>query len=209
MHEFGHILHGHIGYFNSFSRLPFAEKSDTAGGSVLTNLDRQTLEMDADSYATNVTIRELIQWVGDSSLVQENSRQFYRDWRTAFKTWTVAVYVQARLLSAMNDSLNLKSSDHPLPGLRSALIFGNIFSLFEEFKISTPKETGAIINSAVTDVETAFDQITTQREGYSDLIFMFSKSVHSQLTAVMKNWNHLRPALLKYAFKSIAKVYEE
>lgn len=204
MHEYGHILHGHCGYFNSLTRIPFAESIDKKDVDPLTALDHQTLEMDADSYATNVTLRELFRCVNDPNLLPIEVRFFYNDWRIAFRSWATALYIQAKLFSFKNDSTKIEKENHLLPAIRMRLILGNVFSVCEYNNFGTSEELGKIIRGVISDVDSAFAQISTEGADTPFLKFMYSGPVSKQRIRIMENWNPLRSKLLKYAFNRIA-----
>jgi hypothetical protein len=207
LHEYGHILAGHVGYSQSHNHLPIKEVRDPSSVKFLKPLDGQTIEMDADSYATTQTIESLLYHVQNPRLIPENLRRFYVNWQTALRMWLTAIYTQWRLLSYLNVDSDIQTTDHPLPAIRTRLILATIDSIFDlRYKAGLEHEIADISADALKDVENAFDQVSTSRLDYSDIKFMYSEGASRQFMMIMNNyWNHLRPLLKDYSFFSEAK----
>jgi len=92
MHEFAHIIHGHLSYLDrqfGSSRLPEVQPAPSSSGARY-QLTRQTLEMDADRMAVAATLNCAIQLPRSKSCPDVVKRLLSNDQSAAF-LWSFAV----------------------------------------------------------------------------------------------------------------------
>lgn len=201
-HEFAHIVRGHVGYLHSKYNIPIFPEIES-NSDILGNPGSdfyQTIEMDADSLATN---REFL--VAHHHIEHEKSTLFpiYENWNTFIFHWVFAIYSLFRLFGFEPYEIsNAKKLKHPPPSLRIAMIISTLATILEhksyniksEIDFSTPLK-------ASQEAEKAFQEISYFPQGYDlFLISWRNKEFNDYLFEITYNWNNVRPLLEPFAY---------
>ncbi|HEY9048287.1 MAG TPA: hypothetical protein VIN08_20410 [Ohtaekwangia sp.] len=206
-HEIAHILRGHVGYLASLIENNFywREFDNLSQRSKLPSDVSQTLEMDADSFATNRSLNIIASNLKDTKQVNEIFRFAFKDWSTILPIWVFSIYSLFRLFGYRQYAVeDAKKLSHPPSSIRMALIAGNIVTLFE---LKYGKE---LIPSVVKDIiestkaaEDAFSEITFQEANWDIYRNSYTKESTDYIFSITDNWNKVRPVLEEYALGNL------
>jgi hypothetical protein len=209
-HEYAHIIFGHVDYCHSLLGTFEIEEATqkAASGNSIDPLISQTLEMDADSFATNRGMEILNLLFNNPDFVVPDAQQFYKDWPSMIKMWVFSIYTFFRIFAHSNNSTFIKTDLHPPPSIRATLIMANIYSIFQiKYDTSILGEISKICIDAAFVVEKAFEEISEQ--GLDLASFNFSTKdeafIHGQF--LMKNWNTVRPLLVPFTHSPLAPLH--
>jgi hypothetical protein len=147
-HELGHTFNGHTGFLKQaigLNSFPETGASLIAG---LSNLDRQTLEFDADRFAIgDCTVR-----INDVSGSKAGS----------LYTLLCAVYLLHKVFSVGSKIQSIEdvlSSDHPPAHIRLRLILGSCIEVVRHHKSVPMVEFGKLVIRAMSDCEEGFARL--------------------------------------------------
>lgn len=116
MHEYAHIVNGHIDYKNSKTGSSFIfemVKSCDSG------LNSQAIEFDADNFAAFVGITNIIGRYKNRFNLNPITRPFFNSLDEAIFLWAFSTYTVFRhLVHFVYDFDNLDKYSHPFPGFR-------------------------------------------------------------------------------------------
>jgi hypothetical protein len=145
-HEIGHLMHGHAEFINRKLGLDVLAEFDANRAQTMDNLTSQTLEMDADSFAT---LQGVATAVGRASnpedVFPERWRPWYRTPRAALAAWAVAVYGLFRLFAGgETPPINQLATTHPAPNVRLNIAF---FTAFEFLQTRGSKELASRLDA--------------------------------------------------------------
>lgn len=134
LHELGHIINGHVDLIEEWSGIPFiSEMADTAEKSDISKLDFQTLEFDADSFATNIGLQIIFIQYKTKEQLQEHVQPFFKSLEDAIFLWSFSTYAIFRFLDTNKYDFNgLDNYLHPYPGIRQHSVLDNIYSILED-----------------------------------------------------------------------------
>lgn len=198
-HEFGHIVNGHLDYCQKAKGLfNIAEKDKPSDDPRFS----QTLEMDADSYATNEAIFDILKFSGKSIESMPKELEVFIDRKEHLFLHIFCIYASFRLLSSPLNNINkAKTYTHPPAVIRQALILSNIATIFEKENYGiTMSEAADICLKATQNVESAFANISTSTLEYDTITSAFTKPAVTYTRNIFYNWQNVRPVLEKYAF---------
>ena len=211
IHEFGHILNGHIDLKmetgNSFiyEITNFNEKSE---------LDSQTLEYDADCYAANIGIKTIM----ESYLIPEI---LHKDVRFCVDSldgvsWSFSAYSIFRLLGQGTYDLNkLDNYSHPYPGFRQYWVYSMITTFLEGTEYASLIEDKAKNTyTSIIEFEKTI-QIINKSPIQLDFInkvigfpiqYASTKDGWDHMNKIIVNWNKIRPLLEPYSIGDLAPI---
>lgn len=215
LHEFGHIVNGHVDYRYSLGlgfRLNEVPRPEAA--SAFSPLDSQTLEMDADAFATQFGLHSVLQAQTYGGKIFD---LLARDKKEAVNLWHTAAHVFFRLFAnARLESETLSENTYPTFGAR---IIGHR-SLIAELLLNqvSPalRQELGIEGVSVVDVcqmsmahfqsvERAFHEMHPA-EYAAHALDMYEAQIaepEKQASAErLRHWGVLRPKLMRYAFGS-------
>ncbi len=201
-HEYAHIIYGHVDYKHSILGTFEINEGEIAmrTGQSPDPLISQTLEMDADSGATNWGLASLNRKLTQPELLNPQIRQFYRNWPDMLKMWVFAVYTFFRIIGHQNDVRTMQTYLHPPPSVRAHLILGNICTIFErKYDTSILNQIPNICVGAARHVENMFAEISEQGLDLAPLTFSTRKDAFDHGRSLMRNWNIVRPQLAPFA----------
>ena len=195
LHEMCHIIRGHVGYLAS--KKGHATWSEIALGSeqqAMGNNLWQSLEMDADSFATNHFF-----------LLHDRNRDRFpmliKDIKDFYSHWIFTTYVFFRLMGFNElDYESDKLFAHPPAVLRMAMVIANLRTLFDTNKRAAE---GNYVMSQMGDfleqAEKAFCSVTYFHYD-PDLFKRNYLRGESYALEIAANWNKVRPLIQPFAF---------
>ncbi|MEO8405227.1 MAG: hypothetical protein ABI480_11545 [Chitinophagaceae bacterium] len=207
IHEFAHIIRGHVGYINYQTRS--ATFSEIDYNSALTSEMNmsffQTLEMDADSMALNrsfLIAEENMEWAKNSGKVEF---PIFRDWETFIFHWTFAIYCLFRLFGFENIELaKAKQFKHPPPSIRMGMLISNINTIFIKRNHSDVRKIAEVATSATAHAEEAFKSVSFASDRFDTFLSNWqNKDLSRYMLETAKNWNNVRPLLEPFAFGTL------
>ncbi len=203
MHELGHILRGHNGFiYENIKGLIWKEIGNTQRkNKFITTLDSQTLEMDADSFATNWAFITAEVW-HNRPLGDKNMALLFSDYSVFFGHWAFAIYTFFRLFGFYSlREKDINESSHPSPAIRASMVFRNIEPMLiaRKMNIEEQEKIKEAIASAIEAADIAFTEVT-YHERSINTFFEVHKNADSYVTKLLYNWNLVRPKLEPFAF---------
>lgn len=206
-HECGHIIRGHVDYGQSLKQSFWAELDSTSSPNVIDSMTRQTLEMDADSFATNRSYI-LASTLIDAPNLDELHKMIYSDWNTFTGNFIFSVYSLLRLFGFSDiDVKKAKLYSHPPAAMRISMIADNIPSIFGA--IFDPSLVDSISETAVNNIveaEKAFVSITFFENEVVKYVDIYTNPELDQYKIdILNNWSHVRPFLMPFAFGNLPK----
>ncbi|MBB6330603.1 hypothetical protein HNP24_001553 [Chryseobacterium sediminis] len=202
MHEFHHITSGHNDFLSS---LGVKNSKDAVEKNILTNLDIQTLEMDADV----ISIQDLLKLLLDSSDIpkQFNSEEGIIE-SLLFISFFVFHILPKRKIKSLEQVLN---STHPSSGIRYWFILS---SLAESYKLKNAELSDFIIHKSCEIIEKlkiTVKNISNENLDIQELIDVIDPAGEGMQYSgeVVQNWNKLRPVLEIFASKKLVRYTPE
>jgi hypothetical protein len=210
-HECGHIIRGHLGYVKNskfeYSWDEYLPNSAEYNKGIL-NL-RQTLEMDADSFAVNrsfilgkIFTLELKVNSKESKYYSELYSWIYRDIATFVRTWSFSIYSMFRLFGFYKIDLDRAViKDHPPCIMRINMILSNLMKIIKLDKSLNFEEMFEASFFASQEAEESFTHVTYSDNLYQDF-WKLGRTDYFRLyiKELLANWNTLRPELEKHAY---------
>lgn len=221
MHEYAHILHGHVDFSNSKFGISYLDHCvsvyfDENGNKKLDPLTSQTLEFDADIFATTRGIQRIQESVKTNYTFNEVVRPFYIDLNTTLYLWCFSVYSLFRLFGDTLPSVqDLPDLSHPPAPLRQMINFKCI--MHKIYPTETYDEFGEeyiglekAIYRAAGDVERAFNEISESPKDASAFLYIIHNAEYQQqFNQYSSQWAVLRPLLEDFAFRPLPPVSQQ
>ncbi|MBL3550311.1 hypothetical protein [Chryseobacterium sp. KMC2] len=196
-HEICHILRGHIAFKQSkkISELQgnFKEYSDLNINFI------QTLEMDADSFATSWVIGDFRRFTLKTELTENT---IYKNWETFIPNFAYSIYTTIRIFGFSSLPISkIKTFTHPEPAIRISLIMSNIATILDALNVDNIDDIMSnsihMLKRAETDV-VSVTFLDDQLENVKDVYF--NPEYIKYYKQVLHNWNIIRDELQSYAF---------
>jgi hypothetical protein len=206
-HECAHIIRGHVDFVATKKNKNFWNEFDYSSSPNLYDSSFfQTLEMDADSFATNRSFILANLMINDYDNLSIVEKQICHNWATFSSNWIFVIYSLFRLFGFnLNDLESAKNKTHPPSTIRLSLIHGNIATLFmkvygENYLKSVSKST----LDSIVQAEKTFNLITYQ-ENMLDKYFntFLDQSLSLYVKEITDNWNNVRLHLEPFAYGSL------
>lgn len=196
-HEICHILRGHLGliYSKNGSELQEAFQDE----SILNINLRQTLEMDADSFAVNRIINSYLLFYSN---IENHSDSIYQTWETFIYNFSFSIYTFFRLFGFHHVEVEkIKKFPHPRPLTRIQMISENIATILVAREIDNLDYLCEKIVDAQVDAEKELAKVTFFSNETKDfLLAVSSDESRIYINKIMGNWNKLYDYLLPYTF---------
>ncbi|WP_313003756.1 hypothetical protein, partial [Chryseobacterium gleum] len=200
-HEICHILRGHVGYISNNFGINIHEASNYK--SVEIN-SLQTLEMDADSFATNRIINDYF----ENIIVIENTKvSIYKDLKTFLYNFAYCIYCFFRIFGFYSlNSSNVKSYSHPPPAFRINMIVSNIATILLERKIQNIESIMNEVTKAAYKAENDLSKITYFDNQFGKYCETFlNKDYEKYIFEITGKWQNIRPELENFTFCTLPK----
>lgn len=197
-HEICHILRGHVGLISEKFNLNITEANNINDQNIINIM--QTLEMDADSFATNRCLNDF--------LLNHFPTQKYNNLETFVYHFCYSIYCFFRIFGFYSlDISKIQSKTHPEPAMRVSMILDTISTILlgkydKEFCSSVVLKGIEAIHRAEDDLRkvTYFDnQIASVHEIYTN-----TKLTEYKLS-IASNWKKVKPKLEKYTYSILPK----
>ncbi|MBC7488453.1 MAG: hypothetical protein H7282_17070 [Cytophagaceae bacterium] len=200
LHECAHIIRGHLDYhIKSNHNSDWNEFEDL---NPQTNLEScslyQTLEMDADSFATNWAFIEAESIIEHNLPPIKNDTSVFENWNSFVFNWFFSIYSLLRMqgFNELNVS-KCKSYTHPPATIRMALIAGNIISILEKKnKNDSIDEITKNYIASSKEAEKAYMEITCSHDCFGHFAEIYKNTdLQNYNSEILSNWNKVRPLL--------------
>ncbi|MGR9164468.1 hypothetical protein [Rhizobium leguminosarum] len=192
-HEMGHIWNGHTSFAKALGLSGYEEIESTPDGRI-SEIDFQTLEMDADVFAgTAMTGERLLPqpWLPEIA-----------DWENKFGAGSTmlsvqmfAVYFAFRILDEAATLANVKTRKHPPIYVRHFHVLASWAGALSRRTGRDAKETNEMIRSVTWGAEGAFAALTGREVDPAGITVGYSKEATDYVGRLLKNWPRLRPQL--------------
>jgi hypothetical protein len=181
-HEFGHLFHGHSDLLLQRFGFRVLDERGRSTLTALTPLDKQTLEMDADSFAINDVLTQI---------PANKSRH------SSFFAAIFAVYCLFRLFGSENiaDDDALLAEEHPPAVYRQRFILGAILEYVQDTKLMPLPTFADVIAGVIEEAEIAFAVLTGSSPLAAPQINESFERIGKVLSKLLANWKVLRPEL--------------
>lgn len=197
MHEYAHVVFGHVDYKEKLLR----------EGKSLSPLDSQTLEYDADCYASQIAFREMAYIFENSAEVKDELHPFYADLETIIFVWAYAIYSMYRLFQVFGvDEDTLHLNKYPHVGIRQRFMMTMTCTLLDMAAkrdtkyMGTLDKVSGILRNVIEQAERAFDEISNQGFCDGNIRFAFSPKADSHYKKIHNHFDNVRPELEKFSY---------
>jgi hypothetical protein len=196
IHELVHIVHGHVDYLGDRHGASYIIEDPTQNGSPQMSLERQAMELWADSKAVTVTLVNLL--LGGShplvaSFTTSPEHRLY--W------WTFAMFTLFRIFGLQIDPATVAEGNHPPTAMRFQLVM-LAAEIDVRQAVPTPaNEFWAIVHEAQRDADISLRFLGARQLTVADINGIHddrSRKHHESLVDCMDM--QLRPILQKYAY---------
>jgi hypothetical protein len=197
-HELGHLMNGHVRLLNKLKGINYVVEFEARPSQVLSNLDLQMLEMDADSFAVGQGMATVLGRLHEQGKVfPADWRQWYENPRHALFTWLFSVYSLFRLLYRGPVNLDdLEAAGHPPPGIRISMVGACIHEFLRVKGLDNlMKEFESILEEVIHTVETAHAVVARCPVDATGLAQSVDPRALRQINRVVDNWKIIRPQL--------------
>lgn len=198
-HEVGHLVNGHVGLLNQLGGNDLAEFGWEAPVG-LTNLDQQTMEMDADCFAASQGIFRTLDRFRRPETLNEEWRKAFTTFEDAVRTWVSSVFLLFRLFGPGAGLASRATARHPPPRVRQLYVVVTAGEFLKSFAETEMADCFTATNALVVkDCEIAFGRIGGEPPRYDGLPEATSPPALAYLDELLVNWKQLRPRLLPLA----------
>jgi len=201
-HEYGHISGGHCDYLNTVAKQFSFSEDGNEKSNALTNLDYQTLEMDADCFSTTNMLFLAHRFI-HHQVYPENLIPYLKNIPDYTHLYVFSIYTLWRLFGQKPyDLSNLKNAKHPPAFLRQMIFISVIGTIYQGEAYQ--KKITANNADAVHEVEKAFAAVSELGMQVDENFFKRGTLAEKHLNHIMENWNVLRDKLVPFAKSKIA-----
>jgi hypothetical protein len=215
LHEYAHIINGHLDFINKKTNFIFKIVNSLGKKS---ELNSQTLEFDADRYAANIVIKNIINRYQNNLNLQEDIQPYFQSLEEAFFLWTFATYTVFRFLG--KNEYNFEKLDkypHPYPGFRQHYTSALIPTIIKDSEYSNLNES--ILKKTSTAVKEFEDSLKIIKKhpivpDYIDPInpiqinHTYTKKGLYQIYKIQNNWRNMRPLLKPFSKVNLAPIID-
>ena len=208
LHEVGHLFWGHLSLISNYSEVNLISEDNTPNYKELTELDYQTLEIDADSNAINQMIMYMLSVGENMHLIGENFKPFFKTRQEIIFNMSFSVMCVFTLFDSNDyNPHEFKSLRHPPVGIRQknfVLLTGQILEMLFGEKIR--EEYLPIIGDACGEAMKAFNLISETEVRYQNFFKSFDEQFDKDhLDEILNNWKNIRPKLLSNSRRKLAE----
>lgn len=199
MHEFHHVISGHNDFLSS---LGVKNSRDAVTRNILTNIDIQTLEMDADVVSIQDLLKLLL--LNPTSIPKQFNSEKGIIEAVLFISFFVFHILPKRKFSSLEQVLN---STHPSGGIRYWFILS---SLVELYKLKNAELSDFVIDKSSEIIgmfKTTVKNISNEDLDVQELRDVINPNGNGSqyLSDVIQNWNNLRPFLEIFSTKKLVR----
>ena len=200
LHEYGHILYGHVDFYNS---------KDTLEIDVF--LTKQTIEYDADAFATNIALIQVMRFIENPNTIGLRFKALMKDSHTIMSIWTFALKTLFKIMNGVNnDYETLTKKDYAPAGIRLHMINATVITLLQHRDPDRLNIFMGTLNKTIQDVVNAFSLISDQKKDFHQEHNTYVKEGslnHGKL--LMEHWNKVRPLLEPFAYANLPPLHKE
>ena len=218
MHEYAHIVNGHLDFMKKNYQRPFLDESEILTQDSKQDLDpltSQTLEYDADTFATWRGIQKLLSWVDGYDSAPEELRPFIKNKNDILYLWCFSIHGMLRLFGKIPPTIEaLNRSSHPPFALRQRNNIGAILNKLHPIE-TTDDITDEFIDlhlamqQSTTDLEKAFREISGSPQDAAAIKFIYENNeFKEQVSKYLRHWGVVRPLLEPFALRPLPPVAE-
>jgi hypothetical protein len=199
-HEYAHVIFGHVDFIGQASSV-FSIEEAQLKISTIPAIDFQTLEMDADSFATHHGILFVKTAIDHIDQLPAHRRPFFSGWENGISNWLFSIYALFRLFGYREyKASDLLTHSHPPVGIRQRMIYHTLRRLCEErLETGITSRINTIYLDTIDKVEQAFNEISEIPLTRSAIDFAYTPEASNHIFAIVENWKKVRPELEKYA----------
>ncbi len=193
-HELGHIWNGHTSFLNEHGRAEFYFETSSSGGEALSNIDRQTLEFDADCFAAaNIFNFGFLQ--NPFKLAYEKIESQAGEGSTKTAMISFSLYVLFRMFDKELDFDEHARRQYPSPPLRNFLIFSTMIAQAEKKGTHKNEEIKAQLINGMVFAEVLYSKLKNQDHKIDVLNELMGPKTDIYLNKILRNWHNLYPRL--------------
>jgi hypothetical protein len=201
-HEIAHIMNGHVDFLNATTGLTTLAELTGTVLSEENNLTRQSLEMDADSFATGQGLYNAFGNLAEPGRVSPDGwREWYSSPELTLFTWVLAIYGFFRIFFGGATRFDaLLQTQHPPDNIRLRMV---ILTLVEFLKRRGEDNLIPTVNSMLNEVANTtehfcalFSAVAPDPTGIQEA---FDPRATQHIDVLLNHWKTLRPNLLPFA----------
>jgi hypothetical protein len=198
-HEIGHLMNGHVRFLRLKSGAPMFSEFDAMQGSELGNLTSQTLEMDADSFATGQGLAGVFGRASDpNAIFPKEFRPWFSTPKSALFAWMLAIYGFFRLFFGGETKFDdLLLTPHPPPTIRLNMTLGTLVEFLRKRGIEELiPQLNPMFAEIVPTIERAHALITSTPVDDTGIRAAFDPRAAEHIRVLLAHWKTLRPHLV-------------
>ncbi|MBY5399767.1 hypothetical protein HFN01_33785 [Rhizobium leguminosarum] len=194
LHELGHIWNGHTSLLVHRGVAPFIEEIRAFGGGELGNLDRQTMEMDADGFAS-AGIFSLGVGVMKFPAVHTGIEQEFGPGATQLAMVSLSIYFVFRLFDEAADFDGEENHAHPSPPLRQLIIAASLAAASARAGVFEEDNAWQVILHGMTSAEDVYARHAQKPSDDAAFQAARSKEGKKYIDKLLRHWHILHPQL--------------
>lgn len=209
LHELGHLFLGHLHYVKNYTNHLLVVEDNDIDYKKLSELDYQTLELDADSFGLNLCIRYLLMLGDNPKIIKSNFASFFK---TPFDIIFNMCFSIQSIFSLYDISDYTPESfsrlKHPPIGIRQKHLAIFVCQILEMIygKKDIEKLWEAVVLGSGDSMQ-AFDFISESPVSHINFVNSFKQESDKQhLDNILENWAKVRPVLAKYCRAKLAPI---
>jgi hypothetical protein len=202
LHEYGHIVNGHSDWKkNRMNDNFFFEKY--TDGCILSNLDNQTREMNADRYAVKVSIDNIFK--NNGFLTTVGNRVRIDSITETLVCLYCATYIMFLAFSSPNyDVKDFYKLSHPHPGIRQCYTINTTMNEYVFDVHEFDMDLNTYVNVVQGDYERiAFNIAQLRNEKLNPITVAYTKLGWEHMLKIHNNWENVRNQLLDYSYTEL------
>ncbi|MGO6847984.1 hypothetical protein ACCS84_33190 [Rhizobium ruizarguesonis] len=194
LHELGHVWNGHTSLLVQRGISAFIEEIRAFGDGTLGNLERQTMEMDADGFAS-ANIFNLGVATHKFPITHEGIEKEFGPGATQLAMVSLAIYFVFRLFDAAADFDDEEKHAHPSPPLRQLMIASALAVAAHNSGVFEEKNARQVIFQGMTAAEEVYARYA--EKPIDDAAFQAAAGLEGgkYIRKLLRHWHVLRPQL--------------
>ncbi len=193
LHELGHIWNGHTSFLLQ-NGIPFIEELRAFPNGKIGNIDRQTMELDADGVAA-ANIFRLAVVSNRFPAINAPFEQQQGIGATHLAMASLAIHLVFRLFDAAADFDHDAKYAHPTPPLRQRIIAGILAAQAAKTGVFEEENAWNIILSGMMSAEDAYAKWAGRPRDDQEFRAAFGPEGDKYITKLLRHWHILRPQL--------------
>jgi hypothetical protein len=195
LHELGHIWKGHTHLIARQYGLNSIDELHMASSSKVSKLDAQTLEMDADVFASSGIVLQALHSAKPDSWINPEFDEINGVGAAAVASALFAIYLVWRMFDEACDLEGVRISSHPPAPIRQSMIFASALSELTGRHGFQASKASTIISAVISSAERSYAKARGQPVDIAGIAHSISREGQEYVGTLIRNLEVLRPRL--------------